>query len=72
MTIAALLAGLLQYGPSFVAMAEKLVADVKAGRANQPATPEDFAELKRLAAQSSLSIYAHLGIEPPAAALPKT
>jgi hypothetical protein len=43
----------------------KLMEDIKAGRTQTTVTPEDLLELKRLADQSAIDIYAKLGIAPP-------
>lgn len=68
MTTAALLTALLQYGPSIIPLAQKLVADIEAGRGQQNVTSADLAELAALAKQSGADIYARLGIAPPPAA----
>jgi len=68
MTTAALLTALLQYGPTIIPLAAKLVADVKSRGADAVVTPEDFAELDRLGKQSAADIYARYGITPPPAA----
>lgn len=67
MTTAALLTAVLTYGPSIIPLVQKLVTDISAGKANKEVTPEDMAELSRLAALSSNDIYARLGIIPPPA-----
>lgn len=65
MTIAALLAALLQYGPSIIPLAAKLVGDIEAGRGNKTVTAADLAELAALANQTGEDIYKRLGITPP-------
>jgi len=65
MTPAAILAALLQFGPTIIPLISKLVADIKAGKGQTEATPEDWAELNRLASLSAESIYSQLGITPP-------
>ena len=69
MPIAALLTALLQYGPSIIPLAQKLVADIEAGKGNNLVTSADLAELARLAGQTGEDIYSRLGItQPPPAA----
>lgn len=65
MTYAAALELLLKYGPAAVAMAQKLAVNIAAGKANETVTDADWMELNRLAALSSDSIYAKLGIQKP-------
>lgn len=65
LTIASVLQLLLQYGPGAIAVAQKLAADVEAGRGNKTVTAADLAELLALANQTSADIYKRLGIEPP-------
>jgi hypothetical protein len=65
MTFAALLQALLTYGPSIIPLAQKLIAAIEAGKANQTVTAADLAELNALAKQSAEDIYARLGIVPP-------
>jgi hypothetical protein len=67
MTFATLLSAVLQYGPSVIPLAQKLVSASEAGRANATVTAADLAELVRLSAQTSADIYAREGIAPPAA-----
>jgi hypothetical protein len=67
MTFATLLSAVLQYGPSVIPLAQKLVSAIEAGRANATVTAADLAELVRLSAQTSADIYAREGIAPPAA-----
>jgi hypothetical protein len=68
MTFATLLSAVLQYGPSVIPLAQKLVSAIEAGRANATVTAADLAELVRLSAQTSADIYAREGIAPPPAA----
>lgn len=68
MTTAALLTAVLTYGPSIIPLVQKLVGDIAAGKGQAQVTPEDLAELAKLAAQSSNDIYVRLGIVPPPAA----
>lgn len=65
MTFATALELLLKYGPSAVDLALKLKAAIDAGRANQPLTEADWAEMKRLSELDSKGIYSRLGITPP-------
>lgn len=65
MTTAMLLTAVLQYGPQIIPLVAKLVADIKAGKGQQEPTEADWAELVRLAGQSSADIYAREGITPP-------
>lgn len=65
MTFAVLLQALLTYGPSIIPLAQKLVADIEAGKGNQTVTAADLAELAKLANQTADDIYARLGITPP-------
>lgn len=65
MTYAVALDLLLKYGPTAVAMAQKLAANIAAGKANESVTDADWTELERLSALSSDSIYARLGINKP-------
>jgi hypothetical protein len=67
-TVLKVLDSVLTYGPSVIGVVQKLVADVEAGRGNQPVTAADLAELNRLAVQSAADIYARLGIALPPAA----
>lgn len=68
MTFSALLPLLLQYGPSIIPLVSKLVANIEAGKGNTTVSDADWAELNRLASQTSSDIYARLGITPPPAA----
>lgn len=73
MTIAAIAAFIQTFGPAAMAalpLLEKLYADIKAGRGQQEATPADWTEINRLAAQSAEDIYKRLGITPPPPATP--
>lgn len=65
MTFSALLPLLLQYGPSIIPLVSKLVANIQAGRGSVTVSDADWAELNRLASQTSGDIYARLGIAPP-------
>lgn len=65
MTTAALLALVVQYGPSIVPLVAKLVADIKAGKGQQEVTQADWDELTRLSLETGDQIYAALGITPP-------
>lgn len=56
---------LLRYGPTAVDLGLKLKAAVDAGRAGDPLTAADWAEMRRLAEQSGEDIYRRLGITPP-------
>lgn len=67
MTTAALLALIMQYGPSVVPLIAKLVADVKAGKGASEVTDADWAELLRLQGLSAASIYQREGIALPPA-----
>lgn len=67
MTTAALLAAVLQYGPTIVPLVAKLVANIEAGKGNQTVTAADLAELATLASQTGEDIYKRLGITPPPA-----
>lgn len=67
MTYAAILNAVLLYGPSIIPLIQKLVVNVQAGKNNENVTPEDWAELTRLASLSSSTIYARLGIAMPVA-----
>lgn len=64
-TFLALLNAVLTYGPTVIPLAQKLGADVAAGRGNQQVTTADLDELARLAKQSGEDIYARMGITPP-------
>lgn len=68
MTTTALLALVIQFGPSIIPLVAKLVSDISAGKANATVTPEDMAELMRLQGLTSADIYKTLGIAPPPAA----
>lgn len=65
LTIGAALDLLFRYGPPAVDLGLKLKAAVDAGRAGEPLTAADWAEMKRLAGQTGEEIYARLGITPP-------
>lgn len=67
MTTAALLAAVLQYGPTIIPLVAKLVANIEAGKGNQTVTAADLAELATLANQTGEDIYKRLGITPPPA-----
>ena len=67
LTVSTLLPLILQYGPSIIGVVQKLVADIEAGKGNTVVTSADLDELNRLANLTSDSIYARLGITPPAA-----
>lgn len=55
----------LQTVPTILPVVQKLVTDIAAGRGNKEVTPEDIAELVRLAGQSATDIYAKEGVTPP-------
>ena len=68
MTAAAIAAFILQFGPSALAalpVLQKLFTDIKAGLGEKEVTPEYWAEINRLGAQSAEDIYRRLGIVPP-------
>lgn len=67
-TVLALLQAVLTYGPTVIPLVQKLGADVAAGKGDRVVTPDDLAELNRLANQSAGDIYARMGITPPPAA----
>ncbi len=56
---------LFKYGPSFFTLAQKITANLAAGKANQQVSPADLAELDRLSSLTGEGIYAKLGITPP-------
>lgn len=56
---------LMKYGPNAVALATKIVDNIKAGRANTEVSDSDRAELARLSALTGEEIYARLGITLP-------
>lgn len=56
---------LFKYGPNALVLAEKIVGNIKAGKANTEVSEADRAELSRLASQTAEGIYANLGITPP-------
>lgn len=61
-----LLAQLLaQFGTVGIPLIGKLVSDINSGKTATTVTPEDLAELNRLASQSAQDIYMRLGIFPP-------
>lgn len=61
-----LLASLIaQLGTVGLPLITKLMGDIQAGRTQTTVTPEDLAELKRLADQSAADIWARLGIPLP-------
>lgn len=66
MKFAELLNLILQYGPSVIPLAQKLAATIAAGRGNDTVTDADWAELNRLANQTSADIYHRAGVVPPA------
>lgn len=70
MTFAVVLDLLLKYGPSAVQLGSKLVTAIQAGKGQQEVSAADWAELDRLANQSSADIYARLGISPPPPSAP--
>lgn len=57
-----------QLGTVGIPLIAKLIADIQAGKTATTVTPEDLAELARLAAQQAEDIYKRLGILPPPAA----
>ena len=65
MTFAALLPLLLQYAPQAIGLIENVVLNIAAGRSQAQVLPADWAELDRLASQTSDDIYLKLGITPP-------
>jgi len=65
MTFAALLPLLLQYAPQAIGLIEHVVLNIAAGRSQAQVTTADWAELDRLATQTSSDIYTRLGITPP-------
>lgn len=65
MTALKILDAVLTYGPTIIPLAQKLVADINAGRGDKPLTDADFVELTRLATQTSADIYARLNVVPP-------
>lgn len=65
MNFALLLNAVLTYGPSIIPLAQKLVANIEAGKGNQTVTAADLAELAALANQSADDVYKRLGITPP-------
>ncbi len=65
MTPALVLNAVLTYGPSVVPLIQTLGKAIADGRGNVPLTDKDWAELSRLAEQSSADIYKRLGITPP-------
>lgn len=67
MTTTALLALIMQYGPSVVPLIAKLVADVKAGKGQTELTDADWAELLRLQSLTGASIYQREGVALPPA-----
>ncbi len=67
MTPAALIALIIQYGPSVVPLLSRLAADVKAGRGQQELTAADWDELTRLAGLTGAAIYAREGVALPPA-----
>jgi len=67
MTYAVLLDLLIKYGPTAVALGEKLAKAIIDGKANTQVSADDWAELNRLANQSAADIYARAGITPPPA-----
>lgn len=67
MTTAALLTALLTYGPSIIPLAQKLVANIEAGKGNATVTSADLDELARLAGLTGASIFQKEGVTPPPA-----
>jgi hypothetical protein len=67
MNPALILTLLAQYGPSILPLLQKLFADIEAGRTASTVTAQDFADLQKLASQTSGDIYLRLGITPPPA-----
>jgi len=59
---------LVDHGPTAVVWAQKIWANIEAGKANTVVTAEDIAELNRLSSLTAGDIYARLGITPPPAA----
>lgn len=56
---------LMKYGPNAVALATKIVDNIKAGKANEEVTEADRAELVRLSNLTGAEIYARSGITLP-------
>jgi hypothetical protein len=67
LTVASVLQAVLTYGPTVVGVLQKLVADIEAGRANEPVTAADLAELQRLGSQTAADIFARAGVKLPPA-----
>jgi hypothetical protein len=65
MTSSAILALVVQFGPTIIPLIAKLVANIQAGKGETKVSDADWAELNRLASQTSADIYARMGIAPP-------
>lgn len=65
MTFAVILPLLLKYAPEAVDVIGHVVANIAAGRSQHEVTDADYAEIDRLAANTSDAIYKRLGIAPP-------
>jgi hypothetical protein len=64
-TLLSVLLAALSAMPSLLPLVQKLVADIAAGKANDKVTDADYAELDRLAALDSASIYRRENVTPP-------